>query len=177
MIPVLETERLILRGSREADLDAVAAVFADEASARYIGGVCTRDETWGRIACGLGHWHLRGYGMWTLEGKADGAFKGWVGLWNPQGWLEPEIGWTLAPAARGRGFATEAANRARRYAYEILRWATAMSLIAMANQPSITVAERLGARLERTLMFRDVETGIFRHPDLNGNLTFKRLPL
>ncbi len=174
MTPVLETERLVMREWRDADIDGIAAVYADEARARYIGSACDRNESWRRMAAFAGHWALRGYGLWVLEGKADGAFKGWSGLWNPAGWLEPEVGWTLAAEACGQGFATEAAARARRYAYEILGWPTAMSLIAMPNQASIAVAERLGARMERAIMFRDVETGIFRHPDKNGNLSFKR---
>jgi hypothetical protein len=28
--------------------------------------------------------------------------------------------------------------------------------------------------MERTMMFREIETGIFRHPDKTGNLTFRR---
>ena len=177
MIPILETERLILREFRAADFEAFAAVYADEESARYIGGVSDRKDAWRRMAVYAGHWQLRGYGEWILEGKADGLMKGWAGLWNPEGWLEPEIGWALVPAARGQGFATEGAARARTYAYDVLGWTTAMSLVAMPNQASIAVAERLGARMERAFIFREVETGIFRHPDKNGNLNFKRQPL
>ena len=97
------------------------------------------------------------------------------GARNPEGWPETEIGWTLVPAARGQGLATEAALRARAYAYDNLGWTTAVSLISLSNQASVAVAERLGARAERTMLFRETETGIFRHPDRNGNLTFKRL--
>jgi len=174
MIPVLETERLRLREWRAADFEPFAAIYGDEAQARYIGGACGRNDAWRRMAAFAGHWTLRGYGLWALEAREGGAFQGWSGLWNPEGWIEPEIGWALAPGAQGQGLAGEAAARARAYAYDILGWTTAISLIAMPNQRSIALAERLGARLERTLMFRDVETGIFRHPDKNGNLTFKR---
>jgi RimJ/RimL family protein N-acetyltransferase len=174
MIPLLETERLRFRAWNAADFEPFAAIYADEAHARYIGGACERDEAWRRLAGVIGHWTLRGYGLWALEAKRDGSFVGWAGLWNPEGWPEPEVGWTLVPAAHGLGLATEAALRARAYAYDNLGWTTAVSLISLPNQASVAVAERLGARMERTMMFREIETGIFRHPDKTGNLTFRR---
>ena len=174
MIPAIETERLRLRGWSERDFEPFAAIYADEGQARYIGGACDREDAWRRMALVVGHWTLRGFGLWALEEKSSGAYCGWAGLWAPQGWPEPEVGWTLTLAARGRGLATEAALRARAYAYETLGWTTTISLIAMTNQTSIAVAERMGARMERSIVFREVETGIFRHPDKNGNLVFER---
>jgi RimJ/RimL family protein N-acetyltransferase len=171
MIPVLETERLRMRAWRESDLEAFADICADASLACYIGGVCSRNDAWRRMAAFAGHWSLRGYGVWAIEGKADGAFKGWSGLWRPEGSPEPEVNWGLAAAAQGRGLATEAATRARLYAYETLGWTTAISLIALANRPSIRVAERLGARLERTLTYRGFETGVFRHPEARTKQT------
>jgi len=174
MIPHLVTERLHLRAWKDTDFEPFAALYADEAGARYIGGACERDEAWRRLAATIGHWTLRGYGLWALEAKRDSAFVGWAGLWNPEGWPEPEIGWTLVAAARGQGLATEAAQRARAFAYDDLGWTTAISLISLPNQASVAVAERLGARMERTMMFRETETGIFRHPDRDGNISFRR---
>lgn len=174
MIPVVETERLRLRGWGAADFEPYAALYGDEATMRHLGGACDRETAWTHFSATVGYWTLRGYGLWAVEIKDAPGLIGWAGLWNPEGWPEPEIGWALAPAARGRGFATEAALRARTWAYENAGWTTAVSLIAMPNQASIAVAERLGARMERTMMFREVETGIFRHPDKSGNLTFKR---
>ena len=174
MIPVIETERLRLREWRAADFEPYAALYGDAQTMRHIGGACERDLAWTHLTATIGHWALRGYGLWALEFKTDPGLIGWAGLWNPEGWPEPEIGWTLTPAARGKGLATEAALRARAWAYEDMGWTTAVSLIAMPNQASIAVAERLGARMERTMMFRDVETGIFRHPDKSGNVNFNR---
>ena len=164
MIPVLETPRLILREWRESDLEPLADFFADEAQAQFVGGACDRDECWGKLAAFIGHWSLRGYGLWVLQGKADGAFKGWSGLSYPPGFPEPELGWCLLPQARGSGLATEAATSARRFAYDILGWTTAISLIRPTNGASIRVAARLGARLERIIEFRFRECGLYRHP-------------
>jgi len=169
VIPVIETERLRLREWRAEDFEPYAALHADAETMRFIGGACDRDAAWTHLAATIGQWTLRGYGLWALEKKNEPGFIGWAGLWHPEGWPSPEIGWTVVPAARGSGFATEAALRVRAFAYEFLGWTTAVSLISLLNQASIAVAARLGARLERTMMFRDVETGIFRHPDKSGN--------
>ncbi len=162
-IPTLETDRLILRATREADIAAEIEFYASDA-ARFVGGPKKPHETWRILATMLGHWALRGYGFWALEEKATGAYMGRVGLWYPHGWFEREIGWTLMPAAQGKGFATEAALAARAHAYDVLGWDTAISQIDPANAPSKAVARRLGATFET--FYQDPEYGeieIWRH--------------
>jgi RimJ/RimL family protein N-acetyltransferase len=166
-IPVIETERLRLREWREADLPAFAAFWADEATARFVGGTANQDGAWRIMAMYLGHWLLRGFGLWALEDKASGRWAGWCGPWNPEGWPEPEIGWALATAFHGRGYATEAARRARDFAYQQLGWPTAVSYIAAENAASQRVAARLGATLEGPGELRGKPVGVYRHPAPN----------
>jgi RimJ/RimL family protein N-acetyltransferase len=163
-IPELETERLLLRAFRGDDLDAFAEFCASESLTRFVGGTSDRRGTWGRIAAYLGHWTLHGYGHWAIEDKISGRFVGYSGLWNPEGWPEPELIWGLMADAHGRGFATEAARRAREYAYRDLGWRTVASFIAPENLPSQRVARRLGARLERDLQLFATTVGLYRHP-------------
>jgi RimJ/RimL family protein N-acetyltransferase len=163
-IPVLETERLRLRGLRESDLDPFAEFCASASLTRFVGGTSDRRGTWGRIAAYLGHWVLRGYGHWAIEEKASGRFVGYAGLWNPEGWPEPEVIWGLMADAHGQGYATEAARRAREHAYRELGWRTAISLIAPENLPSQGVARRLGATHERDFQLFTTTVGIYRHP-------------
>src|SRR6185369_17412341 len=65
----LETERLRLRILEERDLDPLATMYADPDTMRYLGEgkVISRADTWRAISGGLGHWLLRGYGMWAVE--------------------------------------------------------------------------------------------------------------
>jgi len=164
VIPVIETVRLIMREGRECDLDAMADFYADGELSKFVGGPLDRDDTWRRIALGLGHWHLRGFGNWALEEKASGDFVGWCGLWSPEGFPGREVGWGLMKAKQGRGYATEAALRARDYAYRTLGWDSAISLIALGNEASVRVAQRLGAVFESSTQFRGMECAIYRHP-------------
>ncbi len=164
MIPVLESERLILRRWRESDFQPFAAIYASEEDARYIGGVHTRADAWRRMAFYLGHWVLRGYGIWVLEDKASGAFAGWSGLYFPEAHPGGEVSRTLMPEMRGRGLAEEAGRRAGAFAYETLGWDSAISLVNVDNTPSIRVAERLGATFESVVHFRGSDCGIYHHP-------------
>jgi RimJ/RimL family protein N-acetyltransferase len=163
-IPVLETERLRLRGWREQDLDAYAAFVANEATARFLGGTGNRQNAWRRMAMLVGHWALRGYGPWVIEEKSSGRWVGYSGLWNPEGWPEPEVMWGLAVDCHGRGYATEAARRGREFAYRQLGWTTLTSYIDPRNAPSLRVAQRLGATHERDVKLIENWAGLYRHP-------------
>ena len=167
IITKLETERLIMRGWRESDLEPLSAFYADEESSRFVGGVSARDMVWRAIATYIGHWVLRGYGFWVLEEKATGEFAGWCGPWFPEGWPEPEIGWGLMPPARGKGYATEAAKRAREHAYGELGWTTVVSNIAPEIFASQAVATRLGAKPDYQMELRGAPVILYRHPSPN----------
>jgi RimJ/RimL family protein N-acetyltransferase len=148
-IPTLRTERLVLRPFRDDDLDAWAAVLADEETTRYIGGVRSREEAWRTIAVYLGHWELRGYGQWAVERRLDGRFVGRAGLWYPEGWPELEVGWTFDRSAWGEGFATEAGQASIDWAFEELGLQRIGAVIAPENARSRAVAVRLGMELDR----------------------------
>ncbi|KAA2313571.1 N-acetyltransferase [Pseudooceanicola sediminis] len=163
-IPTLTSERLTLRGPDARDIDALSAFYASDRS-RFVGGPMNREQTWRQLATEIGHWTLRGYGRWMVDLTATGATVGMVGLWNPEGWPEPEIGWDLMNGHEGHGYATEAALTARAYAYDVLGWSTAISLVKPGNDGSAHVALRLGARMDGE--YSHVRFGhldIYRHP-------------
>lgn len=145
---MIQTERLLLRQLSEADFEAYARICADQNVMKFLGGVMTRVEAWRHLAFLVGHWQLRGYGMFAVEEKVTGKFIGRVGFMNPGGWPAFELGWTLAPEAQGRGYATEAAKRLLAYAFDELDQPHVISLIHRDNAPSIRVADRLGEKLE-----------------------------
>jgi len=144
----LEMARLRLRLFRESDWDAYAAMCADAEVMRYLGTGATlsRDETWRAIAGMLGHWQLRGYGMWAVESRETGELVGRCGFIDPPGWPGFELGWVLGREHWGRGYAVEAARAALACAFETLGRDRVLHIIRPGNEPSIRVATRIGAR-------------------------------
>ncbi|MDA3887491.1 MAG: GNAT family N-acetyltransferase [Allgaiera sp.] len=163
--PVIETDRLILRGPEGGDFDAFTKFYASERSTMN-GGPLDPPQAWRAFATAIGHWTLRGYGMWSLVERSSGALVGRVGLWYPGGWPEPELGWTLYDGFEGRGLAQEAALAARSYAYDMLGLGPLISVIAPDNLRSIALARRLGATHERDWALPSgAPVWIYRHPD------------
>ncbi len=161
-VEILETERLRLRQFRESDLDEYAAICADPEVMRYLGGKpFSRIDSWRHMAAMLGHWQLRGYGMWALEEKASGRLLGRTGINHGEGWPGFEIGWTLGRQHWGRGFATEAARAALEHSFGVLGQRHVISLIQAANVASIRVAERIGERLEGKTEFFGSEVLVY----------------
>ena len=163
--PSLSTHRLTLRAWRADDFPVVAQIYGADATARHIGGVKKDWEAWRAFAAFIGHWTLRGYGFWAVERREDAAVIGWCGLWNPLGWPEPEVGYSLRTMAHGQGYATEAARAARAYAYETLGWTTIISTMAGGNTASEAVARRLGAVRDGQVRLLDAfDAAVWRHP-------------
>lgn len=158
------TERLLLRQWQNEDFEEFAAQYADEASARFIGGPLSRALAWRKMACFIGHWQLRGYGLWALQRLHDGAFVGACGLWYPETWPELEIGYWVRPACQGQGFASEAVLESRRCAYEVLGRRTVVSNIVEANLASQAVARRVGCQRDGEAEIMGTVCQIWRHP-------------
>jgi RimJ/RimL family protein N-acetyltransferase len=144
----VETDRLTLRMLRETDFDAYAEMCADPDVMRYIGDgqPMARQMAWRNLAQMIGHWSLRGYGLWAAEERSSGDLVGRIGFWNPDGWPGFELGWTLRRTFWGRGYATEGARAALRLAFARLGRPHVISLIHPENAASIRVAERIGER-------------------------------
>ena len=143
-IPTLETERLRLRGWREDDLDGYTAMMSDPEVTRFIGGVQTRNDCWRSIAAIIGHWVLRGHGMWAVERKSDGALVGRIGVWRPEGWPATEVVWALGRPYWRQGYATEAAKASLDFGFKTLSVPQLVSVIDPENFASLNVAKRLG---------------------------------
>jgi len=162
-IPTITTDRLTLRPFRPDDLDDFAALNADPEVVKYLGEgrPWSREETWMQMAAFLGHWELRGYGLWAVEEKASAKFIGRIGLLNPEGWHQLELAWTLARSRWGQGFATEGARAALEYAFTVVKLDHIVSLIDSRNLPSIRVAERLGEKLEERIKLRGKDVSVY----------------
>lgn len=163
MIPTLHSQNLTLRAPREGDLDAIAAFFQSNRSAT-VGGPKSRLDCWRGLCAGLGHWMLRGYGMWHIEETATGISVGSTGFIYNVGWDEPELGWHLYEGFEGRGYAYQAATAARAYGAEHFRLNGVISYIVPSNTRSLKLATRLGASFERDGVVMGIACHVYRHP-------------
>lgn len=143
--PILQTERLVLRGVEQQDLDGWAELMADPDSARFIGGTVNRAQAWRGMAAMTGSWTLKGFGMLSVVEKATGRWIGRLGPWQPEGWPGTEVGWGLLKSAWGQGYAAEGATAAIDWAFANLGWKEVIHVIDFDNAPSIALAKRLGS--------------------------------
>lgn len=167
-IPVITTERLLLRAFGERDIDEYAAIMADPLVTRFLsdGRPLSRLEAWRQMAMVLGHWTLRGYGIWAVEERATGRLIGRIGCQFPDSWPGFEIAYTLGPPFWGRGFAKEGAAAALKYARTVLKREEILSVIRPDNVGSISVATSLGAVRSETVEFFGAPADLYRYPRL-----------
>jgi RimJ/RimL family protein N-acetyltransferase len=153
---VFTTPRLRVRNWRAGDLDAYAAMAADGEVMRWLGGPRSRAETAAEMADAAETLAGRGYGKCAVERRADGAFVGMCGLsvepWYPD---DVEIGWRIAPAYQGRGYATEAARGWVALAFGALGLARLISIADVPNLASIRVMEKIGMTRDHLATLRD----------------------
>lgn len=145
-----------MRTWRDEDLAALVALNADAEVMRFLGGVnastADAEAMLGRLTA---HWQTHGFGVWAVERRdanaESGAFIGFAGIAVPR-WeaanITPcvEIMWRFAPAAWGRGLATEAASAALDDGFAQHAFAEVLSFTVQPNARSWRVMERLGMR-------------------------------
>jgi RimJ/RimL family protein N-acetyltransferase len=154
------TERLVLRGWRDDDRDAFAAMNTDPEVMHYFHDTMTREQSDAMLDRMQAALEAQGWGLWALERRDTGQLIGFTGLAVPSYDLPfnpcVEVGWRLARSAWGRGYATEAAREALRVGFDEVGLDEVVSLTSVPNTPSRAVMERIG-------MTRDLG-GDFEHP-------------
>ena len=161
----LRTERLLLRGWRDTDLDPWAALNADPQVREFLGGPLTREESAAAMARFRATIQARGWGWWAVEVVETGAFIGFTGL-DP---VEPglpvsgvEIGWRLSRETWGHGYATEAARAVIQRGFGA-GVPEVYAVVRPGNVASMAVCARLGMQpLGRLRRWYDVELEAFR---------------
>lgn len=159
---MIETERLILRPWKLRDRAPFAALNADPAVMEYFPTGLTRAESDATITRMEDRRAREGFTFDAVERRADGVFLGMVGLARAT-FDAPvcpcvEIGWRLAPAHWGQGYATEAARAWLGYGFDALECDEIVAFSVPANARSHAVMRRIG-------MTRDPARD-FEHPAL-----------
>lgn len=168
---MIETERLILRGYREDDREAFAALNGDPRVGAWLGGTSDRaqsDRVMDRINA---HIAAHGFGLWGSELKSDGRLVGFVGLSTVKAGDLPvgpaiEMGWRLIPECWGQGLASEGAAAALAWGFAHLDAAEIVAFTAQSNLASQGVMRKIG-------MVHDLERD-FDHPRLAPDHPLRR---
>ncbi len=145
---MIRTERLILRPWRAEDLEPFAALNADPDVMEFLPGALTRTQSDALVRRVERHFAEHGFGFWTVTTIDQQEFVGLTGL-AIVGFEAPftpavEVGWRLARAQWGNGYATEAATAALEYGFERLGLEEIVSFTVPDNVRSRAVMERLG---------------------------------
>ena len=150
-IPVIETERLILRAPRLSDFDAyVATRRSPEVYSLFGDAPPAAEDCWRRFITIQGHWALMGFGYWLVEERGTGGYVGEVGMADFRRVIEPSIegtmeaGWILSPLVHGKGYATEAAQAAIAWGRAQFPGRGITCIISPGNATSLAVAHKCG---------------------------------
>jgi RimJ/RimL family protein N-acetyltransferase len=162
-MPILETERLILRSFRADDIDVMAQLFADPGFMRFSLGVFTeRKQTVAFIEKVMG-WDRAGIpSQFAVVPRSETGIVGYCGFFQHREVPgEIEIGYRLNPDYWNRGLITEAARAVRDHAFADLKLPRVISLIHPENIPSRRVAEKNGMKAQREITFRGFLTLVY----------------
>ena len=146
--PTITTERLVLRGWNEGDLEPFARLNADPVVMEHIGDLLTREESDAFARTQEQHFTEHGFGLWAVEVTEGASFVGFVGLKLQafEAAFTPcvEVGWRLLPEHWGKGYATEAARAALDHGFNTVGLHEIHSWTVPMNMRSRSVMERLG---------------------------------
>jgi RimJ/RimL family protein N-acetyltransferase len=156
-----DTERLRLRQWRPSDLEPFAALNADPRVMAFFPSTLEREASDAAVQRWQAQIAERGWGLWAAELLGTGEFIGFVGLQVPIAPLPfspcVEVGWRLARAYWGKGYATEGARGVLAQGFERLQLPEIVSFTAVGNLKSRAVMERLGMQAAE---------GSFEHPSV-----------
>jgi len=129
-----------------------------------LGGVKSEDEASRWHTDNLDHWNRHGFGIWIFRIARDGQFVGRGGLREVQvgGDREIELGYALLDQYWGIGFASEMAREILRTGFDRLQLESIVALIAADNTRSRRVAEKMGFRFERDVIWKNLPVELYR---------------
>ena len=160
---ILETSRLLLREFIPQDANALAAVLGDPLAMQYYPAPFDQAEIDRWIRRNRARYFDPGFGLWAMLLKHSGELIGDCGCFirELEGSVEFELGWHVRRDLWGRGYATEAARHCAEYAFSRLGAERIIALVRPENKSSCRVAEKIGMRCERIIVWRGYEHYVY----------------
>ena len=142
------------------DLENLHMIFSDVESMKYYPKPFTLQETKNWINWNIENYSNYGFGLWCVILKENDQLIGDCGitLQKINNNMEPELGYHINKNYLNKGYATEAAQACRDYAFENFKFKKIYSYMKYSNIASVKVAEKVGMKLENEL--KDENNGI-----------------
>lgn len=159
------TERIRFRALTLDYLDVMCEQLGDVQVMRYYPKPLNREETQGWIERGMMRYERDGHSFYAIESLATGEFLGQCGLLRQDvnGTFEMEVGYLLMRKHWHKGYATEAARASLEFARSHFGSERVVSMIVPENAPSQNVAKRLGAQIEKSVIWHDYPHDVWLH--------------
>jgi len=144
-----ETDRLVIRSIQEIDIESLARLWTDPEVTYYMGGPRNYEEVIKDLKEDIQA--KRDFDLWPVIEKETDQVIGHCGIIDKEvdSKKEYEIVYVIAKSAWGKGYATEAANAMKDYAFKQLDLKRIIALIRPANTKSERVALKIGLRYEK----------------------------
>lgn len=154
------TERLRLEPVGLEHVDPLARLHADPGVMGKLGvmgelgGPWSREQTRAKVVQWHADWDVEGTGIWVAFRRETGKFVGrsGVGVVEVDGSPALELGWSLLPEFRSRGYATEMGRAAIAYAFDTLDAPAVVAFNPPENAASGKVMNRLGLAYVREVI-------------------------
>jgi RimJ/RimL family protein N-acetyltransferase len=178
-LPVLTTERLILRQIGEDDLDPHMALLNTPAVMEHLGGVQPREVIAAKHEASRAGFAAEGFGFMMMEERATGEIVGHCGLRRIVHALAPnpgdfEIGWVVREDRWRRGYALEAMRAVVDWGFATIGAPHLVAVTSAANEGSWRLMEKLGMERRPDYDFRpdpDFQ-GADGRPDINHTIAY-----
>ncbi len=156
----IETQRLIVRTWMPDDAAALATIYGDPETMKYIlSGTKTLEQTRVAIAQMIDAQERDGCSMWPVVLKANSELIGTCGLMKTEQAHVLELGFAFAPAARGKGYGYESARGVLTFGFRQLHAKSVIALTSPFNAPSIVLINKLRMRFDRVVRMKRGERG------------------
>ncbi len=150
-MPILRTERLLLREATPDDADFVVALVNEPGWRRHINQPDVHDRAtalaWMESRL-FTPYREQGHGFWLIERLRDGALLGLCGLFRRPVLDGPDLGYALLARYEGQGYAHEAALGCIEHARSVFGWSELLAITSPGNVRSEALLTRLGFRDE-----------------------------
>ena len=167
----LSTPHLLLRPWQAGDVQRLFSILQEPGIMQYFPKTTSPPQAWVEkyIAHHASHWQEHGYGHWAVVNNQDGQVVGWTGLEYLPELNQTEIAYLLCGEVQGRGYATEAAQAALTFGFEICHLEEIIGLVHPQNAASIRVLEKCGLLFQDALELWGME--LLRYRASNSQLS------